>query len=196
MTKVEELRTESPKCPRGTARHPAGLKSALQHDQLPLLPCLWLIWTPLASSLDMGRGPGSPAVLTGPFVGNMWWNSLAERTVYLDLCLIFLLLRFSLWSDHNKSQLEENAQWRGLDSTAWLKNVCWKQSYLRMRFFRHCKKERQSYIIFLFIHAYVATHKNTQLNWNNRHMLKSFKFYSWTLINVLREPAAQLKPVS
>lgn len=32
MTKVEELKTESPKCPRGTARHPAGLESALQHQ--------------------------------------------------------------------------------------------------------------------------------------------------------------------
>lgn len=96
MTKVEELRTES-QCPRGTARHPAGLESALQHQSAAAAP------RPLvdmdATGLKPGHGEGvvglqlrSPACLWPTCDA----TAMAERTAYLDLCLIFLLLRFSL----------------------------------------------------------------------------------------------------
>lgn len=60
---------------------------------------------------------------------------MAEGAVYLDLCLIFLLFRFSLLKQ-GVLITRVIHQFRRYFPAAPYK----KTSYLRMRFFRHCKK--------------------------------------------------------
>ena len=77
MTKVEELRTKSPECPRGKACHPAGLESALQHQSAAavLLRQLRLRWGATGLRLDTGGVLGLQLSSPGLVVGNMCCHS-------------------------------------------------------------------------------------------------------------------------
>lgn len=85
MTKVEGIRTKRPENPLGKVDHPAGLGSAVR----PPAACrLRTMWAPQTSDFDTGKALGLQLSLFN--------TATVEGAVYLDLCLIFLLFRFSL----------------------------------------------------------------------------------------------------
>lgn len=144
MTKAEELRTKSSECPRGKAVvqqmfdhsskcEPAAAasgRSGCSRSQ-----------TWLGRVLGLQLCSPVPLLLSACDV-----TAMAESTVHLDLCLIFLLLRFSLYRSRHKVQ----SHFRCYKKIKILKGCECKRdyctaiktdSYLRMRFFRHYGKE-------------------------------------------------------
>lgn len=96
MTKVQEFRAKSPESLRGKACRPAGLESAVHHQSAAAVPPPQIDVDVTGFRLETRRILG---LRLGPSSGcRLHQQSQPRGTVYLDLCLIFLLFRFSLWN--------------------------------------------------------------------------------------------------
>lgn len=122
MTKVKGIETKIQQNPLGKACLPAGLEPAVQQPAA-------------AETLSQVHVDTTDIRLWhGEVLGlqqNVFGTAMAEGAVYLDLCLIFLLFRFSLSKGRVLTEVIAK-----IDLT--LRCSMWS-SYLRMRFFRHCK---------------------------------------------------------